>query len=321
MTFSTPLRLTQHKNSGCCLEAPQRQNELSGHFAILLEAMVSVKTLGDRVLGVDHQRVDGYFRTRAAQNGVGQQRSTELAALKRLIDRQSAKPCNRHRGVTGKPFCQGRRQVKQGNTGCRKGVIASDIASAAHRGCCGTNGTINGDKTCTRAPPHVLGNLVLEVAVQSGNATGEAASSVTRAQHLDAESRCHFGLTRRLCACRARFIAGETGGGFSKASANRCWSSTDKRMICVCSIVRCASSSAAATMKSLRLRPWISAARRTTASASGAMRASMRDVRGVSVLDNMAGLFFCECTSFFRTLSSMSPWSLDRGIELTKTKS
>ena len=50
-------------------------------------------------------------------------------------------------------------------------------------------------------------------------------------------------------------------------------------MICVSSIVRLAASCAAATTKSLTLRPVISAARLTTAKASGALRASMRAVR------------------------------------------
>ena len=43
--------------------------------------------------------------------------------------------------------------------------------------------------------------------------------------------------------------------------------------------VRCAASCAAATTKSLTLRPWISAARLTMVSASGEMRASIREVR------------------------------------------
>ena len=59
----------------------------------------------------------------------------------------------------------------------------------------------------------------------------------------------------------ARSMAGASGGGFRMASAKARWSSTDKRMICVSSIVRCAASWAAATTKSLTLRPWISAAR------------------------------------------------------------
>jgi hypothetical protein len=50
-------------------------------------------------------------------------------------------------------------------------------------------------------------------------------------------------------------MAGVSGGGLSMASAKARWSSTDKRMIWVSSIVRCAASWAAATTKSLTLRP------------------------------------------------------------------
>ena len=298
-------------NSGYYPEAPQGQDELPRLLSVSLKAMVSIETLGGSVLGIDHQGVDGHLRAHAAQNSVRQQRGTELAALKGLIDRQSAHPGNRHRGITRKPLCQCRWKIGQGHAACGQRVVAGNFAGAARHG----RASLKGDITCTGATPHILGCLMLEVSVQSGNSAGEAGSVMSGAQHLDAERCRHFGLIRRLCACRARFIAGASGGGLNSASANRCWSSTDKRMMCACSIVRCASSRAAATIKSLRLRPWISAARRTTARASGAMRASMRDVRGGSVLDNTAFLLSLKCTSFIRTLSSVLRCSVDQSIE------
>lgn len=67
-------------------------------------------------------------------------------------------------------------------------------------------------------------------------------------------------------------------GGLRIASANRCWSSTDNRMISVASMVWRAASWAADTTKSVRVRPWICAARLSSVWTSGGRRASIRAV-------------------------------------------
>ncbi len=98
-------------------------------------------------------------------------------------------------------------------------------------------------------------------------------------------------ITHRPSSSRRRWnaffsSAPGSGGSLSNAASCRC-PSTERRMISVSSIVRLAASCAAATTKSLTDRPWISAARRTTASASGAILASNRAVR----------FWFCSSTS------------------------
>ena len=75
---------------------------------------------------------------------------------------------------------------------------------------------------------------------------------------------------------RARRNAAAGGGGLSRRSTKRRCSSTDRRMNWASSIARCAASCAAVT-----LRPCSSTARRTTASAFGAIRASRRALRVV----------------------------------------
>ena len=83
-----------------------------------------------------------------------------------------------------------------------------------------------------------------------------------RAESLNNERPCHQPGSRisRAWAFLARFMAGANAGGSSRRSTKRRWSSIESRMMLASSIVLCAASWAAATTKSLMLRPCNSAA-------------------------------------------------------------
>ena len=202
---------------------------------------------------------------------------------------------NRHCWISRQPFGQCLRQVSQANAAGGQRVVAGD----------GRFGNVgDGDVAGADAAFGVLRGLALEVGVQRLDAAFKCGARMARVQQLDPVRPAHVGeclllgcgdiagsTSSRSRAAKARCMAGASGGGFNNSSAKRNWSSMDKRIKCASATVACASLSAAATKKSLTLRPCNSAARRTTLNASGAIRASTRaDRLGVAVFMGI------ECT-------------------------
>ena len=135
------------------------------------------------------------------------------------------------------------------------------------------------NSVCGDVLADVLGDLRVEVAIERLFAAPEAAA-VMRVEHLQPERCPHFVVRPKSSRCRfaARRSAGVGAGGFRMAFATRCWSSSESLTTSASSSARHAASCAAATTKSVSVRPYISAARLSSPWTFEGSRASRRAI-------------------------------------------
>lgn len=125
-------------------------------------------------------------------------------------------------------------------------------------------------------------------------------------QGFEAEGGAHSLPNNSRCFSKARTRAAFGSGGLRMLSAKRRWSSTERRMISVVSMVCRAASLDAATTKSVNVRPCISAARFSIAWAWTGKRASRRAVGDfVSFMLYVYGSITYRADYF---KASISPW-------------
>ena len=60
---------------------------------------METKRIGSLVLGIHHQRKHFHLGARRPQKRVARQGGTKLAPLVPLVNRKTAKPCNRHKRI------------------------------------------------------------------------------------------------------------------------------------------------------------------------------------------------------------------------------
>lgn len=202
-------RLTLLRVRGKALE---RHDQLSILATEALESMVPVELCRGLILGIDDQGKYGHLRARRSDCRVGKQRATEPLTVKGSVNRKAAHTCNGHRRVARQSLGQSSRQFGKQDAACGQRVVAGDLCTA----------DVNGDVAGADPAPHVLTNLASQVVVKRLNTARERGSIMSRAEYLDAKGCGHYApAMRRLRALSARFMAGASGGGFSRSSTKR----------------------------------------------------------------------------------------------------
>jgi hypothetical protein len=224
-----------------------------------------------RILGVDDHRVRGEFRTDRTRQSVHQQRCAEPFSLMRMTDRESSQTYGGDKRIARQTTSQSGIQFVEWYAAGTDGVVACHLSRRAFE--C--------DKASRQSSADVLCDTSVEITVERLDAADEPRPLVRGRERFDDIGVTQTGPTRRRWRSMARSIAGVRGDGSSNASAKRCWSMSDRRMISVSSMVRRAASRAAETTKSDNVRPSISAARFSIACTSCGRRASSRAVRDI----------------------------------------
>ena len=70
----------------------QRHDQLAGLGDEALEPVMEIESLGGIVFGIDHQGKHGHFGPHGPNGRIGEQCATELLAVQRLVDRETADP-------------------------------------------------------------------------------------------------------------------------------------------------------------------------------------------------------------------------------------
>src|SRR5271157_402052 len=199
--------------------------------------------------------------------GVHQQSCSQSSPLEAVVNREASDAHRGQSGVAGKALSLFLWQINNRDARRRKRVVGGN----------GAGRCFDRDKAVGYVPADILGSLSLKIPVQNLFPTTKQGVIMRRGERLDTkrESR-HSAPNRSRYRRKALRRAGTGSGGLRIASAICRWSSTERRTISVCSMVRHAASSAAATTKSVSVRPWISAARFNRAITSFGKRASRR---------------------------------------------
>src|ERR1039457_6384514 len=202
-------------------------------------------------------------------NRVHQHQFAETAPLEALVDGQSSNTNCWQGGVARQSLSFVRRKINKRNARRRQRVIGRNLAG----------GGLDHDKTIGDPAADVLGHLRLEIAVENLVTATEPGAVMPIAERVEAKGgRGHATPNSPRYRLAARLRASVGAGGLRIAAAIWRWPSIERRMISASWIARHAASSAAATTKSVRVRPWISAARFRRAITSCGKRASNRAV-------------------------------------------
>lgn len=175
---------------------------------------------GRIVFGVNDERIGGRGRAQRSEGGIGKKRRAETAALKAPIDSQTA-DSDRRDGWTARQFSgQLGREVRCRNAGRSQRVVGGYHAA----------GGLDGYKAVGDISADVLGDLLMEIAVEGFLAARECGAVMRFGERFQAERSAHEPNSLR-CRLAMRFSAALGAGGLRMALAKSFWSSTERRRI------------------------------------------------------------------------------------------
>lgn len=230
-------------------EAPDRfgDRQIQCH-RLAREAMKSeifIKSASDFILGVNNECEDRWLGPHSTSYCVDDELTAKSAAAKSLVHGEPTDEACREGRITRQPPGLFGREFCKRETGRGECVVAGNCA-----------GGIKCYEAVAYASSNILRRQLSKIPVERRHTARKSGAVVVGAERLKSERLRHRdGVTSRRYRSMARSIAGANGGGLRMVSAKARWSSTERRMIWVSSIVRCAASWAAATTKSLTLRP------------------------------------------------------------------
>src|ERR1035437_7085164 len=219
------------------------------------ETVTSIESHGVIVLGVHQERKDFRRCLQSPACGIGQHRRSKAASPKLEVHSQASDAYCRQGRIAWQALNHLGWKLGRGDARGGDRVVRGKLASSH----------LDRDETGGDAPADVLCGLRPKIPVKSFFAAGERRAVAALVQRLHPEGRRHAEPKSSRRRLKARRSAGAGSGGLRIASAIWRWSSTERRMISVSSMVRQAASRAAVTTKSVRVRPSISAARLSSA--------------------------------------------------------